>query len=598
MPTGEVFKNINSFGSVVKLLQELFAQGLLSESAMNDLKKQIEKTGKTEEEVILGKNVVSEESLFNLKSQLFGFPFKKVDPEELPTDAIELIPEEASVNYKMSVIAKEEGAQTNAVQVGMVYPEDIAAQNALRFLAKQENFTYKIYLITPGNLDKILKQRESISIQTKKALEELGGEQADVPQKKAGGSRGRQAAAAITEDAPIIKMVLVILRHALEGNASDIHIEPGREKLIIRFRLNGILYPSLSLPLNVHLAVVARIKILSGLKIDENRIPQGGRFSEKINNKDVDFRVATFPTLYGEKVEIRVLDSTTGLRSFEELGLTGRSLEVVKTAIKKPFGMILFTGPTGSGKTTTQYAILRILNQESVNIVTIEDPIEYSIAGINQSQVKPEIGYTFAQGLRQILRQDPNIIMVGEIRDEETASLTVNAALTGHIVLSTLHTNSSVGVVARLIDMGVRPFLIPSTLRVVISQRLIRTLCPKCKVKTRPAEKIKNYILEKVKSMPADVRNEIKIEEPLMIYEAKGCDNCGFMGYTGRSGLYEVLSMSDELAELIQSNPSESLIFKAAQKQGMLSMEQEGILKVLAGQTSIEEITRATEEKG
>jgi type IV pilus assembly protein PilB len=392
-------------------------------------------------------------------------------------------------------------------------------------------------------------------------------------------------------------MVLVILRHAIEGRASDIHIEPGREKLIIRFRLNGILYPSLSLPLKVHPSIVARIKILSGLKIDENRIPQDGRFSAKINNGDVDFRVSTFPTLYGEKVELRILDPSAGAKSFEELGLTGRNLEVVKEAIKKPYGMILFTGPTGSGKTTSQYAILRILNQDSVNIVTLEDPIEYSIGGINQSQVRPEIGYTFAHGLRQILRQDPNIIMVGEIRDEETANLAVNAALTGHIVLSTLHTNSSVGVVPRLIDMGVRPFLIPSTLRVVIAQRLIRTLCPKCKIKIRPTEKIRSYILERLRSMPVSVKKDTKIEDPLLIYQAKGCDACGSTGYAGRIGLFEVLSMSNELAELVQKNPVENLIFKAAQKQGMLTMEQEGILKILAGQTTIEEIARATEEK-
>ena len=414
----------------MKLLQELFAQGFLSEQVLDDLKKQIDKTGKTEEEIILEKNIVSEEFLFNLKSKILGIALKKVEPDQVPNEILELIPQEASVNYKMASVARIE----NSVQIGMVYPEDIAAQNALRFLANQQNFVYQVCLITPSNLANILKQRRNISIETKKALEELSKENekvSDIIGKKS-------LMESITEEAPIIKMVLVILRHALEGNASDIHIEPGREKLNIRFRLNGVLHPSLFLPLKVHPAVVARVKILSGLKIDENRVPQDGRFSAKINNKDVDFRVSTFPTLYGEKVEIRVLDSSTGLRSFEDLGLSGRSLEVVKDAIKKPYGMILFTGPTGSGKTTTQYAILRILNQESVNIVTVEDPIEYSIDGINQSQVKPEIGYTFARGLRQILRQDPNIIMVGEIRDEETASLVVNAALTGHIVLSTL----------------------------------------------------------------------------------------------------------------------------------------------------------------
>lgn len=570
----------------MKLLQELFAQGFLSEEKMNDLKKQLEKIGGTEEDIILGKNIVSEDFLFNLKSKVLGIPFKKVTAEEVSPDVLEFIPEEASVNYKMAATEKTE----NIVQVGMVYPEDMAAQNALRFLANQEKFAYKVYLITPSDLADLFKQRKNISAETKKALEEFSDENdkgSNILPKKS-------SVQAIAEEAPIIKMVLVVLKHAIEGNASDIHIEPSRDKLTIRFRLNGVLHPSLFLPLKVHLAVVARIKILSGLKIDENRIPQDGRFSIRIGDKDIDFRVSTFPTLYGEKVEIRVLDQLTGLRPFEELGLEGRSLEVVKAAIKKPYGMILFTGPTGSGKTTTQYAILRVLNQDSVNIVTIEDPIEYSVIGVNQSQVKAEIGYTFANGLRQILRQDPNIIMVGEIRDEETASLVVNAALTGHIVLSTLHTNSSVGVVPRLIDMGVRPFLIPSTLRVVISQRLVRVLCPQCKIKIRPPEKIKNYILERARKMPVETKKLMKINDSFMIYASKGCEECGFTGYKGRVGLFEVLSMSDELAELIQKNPLESLIFKAAQKQGMLTMEQEGILKVLSGQTTIEEVVMAS----
>jgi type IV pilus assembly protein PilB len=583
----------------MKLLQELFAQGILTEERMNALEKQVEKSGKTEEDIILEKKVVSEDSLFELKSKISGIPFIKIKPEEISQDVLELMPEEASLNYKMTPLTKGAAGQPNVVQIGMVYPEDIAAQNALRFLASQENFSYQVYLITFSNLASILSQRKNISVETKKALESFTtrekGEISDISEK-------RTSNQPIVEEAPIIKMVLVILRHAVEGGASDIHIEPGREKLTVRFRLNGILHSSLFLPLNVHLSIVARIKILAGLKIDENRIPQDGRFSTKINDRDIDFRVSTFPTLYGEKVEMRILDPATGLKSFEELGLTGKNLEVVKAAIKKPYGMILFTGPTGSGKTTTQYAILRILNKDSVNIVTIEDPIEYSITGINQSQVKPEIGYTFANGLRQILRQDPNVIMVGEIRDEETANLVVNASLTGHIVLSTLHTNSSVGVIPRLIDMGVRPFLIPSTLRVVISQRLIRTLCPHCKIKIRPTEKIKNYILERFKTIPLSERpkefTEIKAEDPLLIYAAKGCELCGFTGYAGRTGLFEVFSMSDELDELIQKNPLESLILKTVQKQGMLTMEQGGIIKVLEGETAIEEVIRTTEEVG
>ena len=581
----------------MKLLQELFAQGLLSEEKMNSLRSQAEKFGKTEEEIVLENNLISEAMLFELKSKLLAIPLKKIDPENVPSDILDLIPEEASVNYKMTAIGKSSDApsrfKNSSIEIGMVYPEDITAQNALRFLANQESFSYQVYLITPSNLIKLLKQRKNLSVETKRALDTIP----EATEKALENFEEKYGGETKAEEAPIIKLVLSILSHAVEDGASDIHIEPGRENLTVRFRISGILYPKLSLPLKVHLAVAARIKILSGLKIDENRLPQDGRFGEKILNKDIDFRVSTFPTLYGEKIELRVLDASTGMKTFEELGMTKRSLELIKEAIAKPYGMILFTGPTGSGKTTTQYAILRILNQNSVNVVTVEDPIEYSIAGINQSQVKPEIGYDFARGLRQILRQDPNVIMVGEIRDEETADLVINAALTGHIVLSTLHTNSSTGVVPRLVDMGVRPFLIPSTLRIVISQRLVRTLCPKCKIKIRPSEKIKNYILERVKSMPASGKVDLKISDPFLIYGAKGCDFCDNLGYKGRVGLYEVLTMSEELAELIQKSYLESAIYKVAQKQGMLTMEQEGILKVLAGQTTIEEVIRATEER-
>jgi type IV pilus assembly protein PilB len=573
---------------MAKLLQELFAEGILSEKKKEELEEKIRKTGKTEEEVVLEDRIMEEEPLFELKSKISGVPYRKIKAEDVPSDVLELMPEEASVNYKMAPISRKD----KVVQIGMVYPEDIAAQNALRFLAGQQNFSYQIYLITFGDMSRLLKQRRNISSETKKALKELNKEKGDFEE-----IVGKSSAGVITEEAPIIKMVLVILRHAIEGKASDIHIEPGREKLTIRFRLNGILHPSLFLPLRVHPSIVTRIKILSGLKIDENRVPQDGRFSVKIDNVDVDFRVSTFPTLYGEKVEIRVLDPTKGLKTLEDLGFNGRSLDLVKEAIKKPYGLILFTGPTGSGKTTTQYALLRTLNNDNVNVVTIEDPIEYSIAGINQSQTKPEIGYTFASGLRQILRQDPNIIMIGEIRDEETADLVINASLTGHVVLSTLHANSASGVVPRLIDMKVRPFLIPSALRVVISQRLVRTLCPYCKIKKKPSEKAKNYILEKIKSIPLTSKAEIKIPEPFLLYSAVGCDKCGFSGYADRIGVFEVLTMSDELAELISKDPAETAVFKIAQKQGMLTMQQEGVLKILNGITTIEELTRATEEK-
>jgi len=574
----------------MNLIQELYKQGVINEQRKNELQAEVEKTSKTEEEVISRNKILGEDSLFELKSKITKVPLFKLSTREVPLDVLELISEEAAVNYKMAPLFK----RNSIVGIGMIYPENVLAQNALRFLSRKENFVYEIYLITFSDLDNILKQHSNLKKETKKALEELGKEKNEVLIALEKSS----TSAIVSEEAPIIKMVSVILRHAIEGNASDIHIEPTREKLNIRFRQDGILHLSLFLPLNVHLAIVSRIKILANLKIDENRVPQDGRFSARISNKNVDFRVATFPTLYGEKIEVRVLDPTEGLKSFDKMGLSGRNLELIQDAIKKPYGLVLSSGPTGSGKTTTLYAFLGILNQESVNIVTVEDPIEYSIDGVNQSQVKPEIGYTFAEGLRHILRQDPNIIMVGEVRDEETANLVVHSALTGHIVLSTLHTNSATGVIPRLIDMGIKPFLIPSTLRIAISQRLIRTLCQRCKKKVKINEKIKDYIMKNLNNLPVSIKKEIRIPSPLSyIYETNGCESCNFRGYKGRMGLFEVLSMTEELADIILKNPVESLILKTAQKQGMLTMTQEGILKVLAGETTIDEVTRVTTEK-
>lgn len=574
----------------VNLILKLIESGILDKKKQAELEYDIEKTGKTEEEIILEKGIIAEDVLFNFKSEILKIPLKKIDIKDVPLEILGLIPEEPTATYKMVPLSRKD----NKLEIGMVYPENILAQDALRFLSRQGKFEYKVFLITLSDFSKLLKQHRTFKGETEKALAEL---------EKSKKISSKEAEAEIKGidvtggGAPIIKMVYVILRHALESNASDIHIEPGKDKLKVRFRVDGILYPSLFLPLSVHSPIISRVKILTNLKIDESRIPQDGRFSAKINDKEIDFRVATFPTLFGEKVAIRILDPTEGLKSYEEMGLEGRNLEIIKEGIKKPYGMILSTGPTGSGKTTTLYALLRLLNNEGVNIVTIEDPIEYSILGINQSQIKPDIGYTFAEGLRQILRQDPNIIMVGEIRDEETANLVTHAALTGHIVLSTLHTNSAVGVIPRLIDMGVRQFLIPYTLRVIISQRLIRILCPHCRKKVVPNEKIKNYILSQIKLIPPSQRKEIKITDSFNIFEPKGCEKCNLKGYAGRTGLFEVLSVDNELTEVILKNPTESAVLKVAQKQGMLTMEQQGILKVLAGETSIEELSRVTEEK-
>ena len=343
---------------------------------------------------------------------------------------------------------------------------------------------------------------------------------------------------------------------------------------------------------------MARIKILSNLKIDETRLPQDGRFGITVGQKNVDFRVSTFPTALGEKVVLRVLDPQESSMSLEGLGLERRNFEILKRAIARPYGMILVTGPTGSGKTTTLYAVLHILNQEGVNIITLEDPIEYFIEGVNQSQVKPEIGYTFATGLRHILRQDPDIVMVGEIRDQETAVLATQASLTGHLVLSTLHTNNALGVIPRLIDLGVAPFLLPPSLSVCIAQRLVRRLCQYCKKEVSPNPKIKEMIIRDFESLPSLMKKEAGgLLKSFKIYEPAGCKKCNPNGYSGRIGLYEILEMTPELSEIVLKEPTESRIKEEAFRQGMITMKQDGILKILEGVTSVEEVLRAAEEK-
>jgi len=344
-------------------------------------------------------------------------------------------------------------------------------------------------------------------------------------------------------------------------------------------------------------AIVARIKILSNLKIDETRIPQDGRFSARIEGRLIDFRVSTFPTILGEKAVMRILDPGERKIDFKELGITGRNLEAIKRGLDKSYGMILSTGPTGSGKTTTLYSVLSLFNDEKVNIMTLEDPVEYFIEGVNQSQIKPEIGYSFGSGLRYMLRQDPDIIMVGEIRDEETASLAIHAALTGHILLSTLHTSNTLGVIPRLIDMGIEPFLLPSTLSLAIAQRLLRKLCPYCKKKVKANKEARKKIIDEIEKIPSVVKKEIKIEKDLYLYEPAGCKRCNNLGYSGRIGIFEILEMTKNLEKIILKEPSEATIREEADRQGMVTMKQDGMLKVLEGVTSLEEVLRVAEEK-
>jgi type IV pilus assembly protein PilB len=567
------------------IIEELTKRGILKKEEEQKLKREVENLGKREEEVILDRKILSEEELFSIKSEILKIPLKKFEPKEIPPEVLREIPEETVEFYKIIPISKKE----KVLEVGMVYPEDLDAIEAIKFLARKKGLEVKVFLVTLSDFKKALEEYRTKREEIEKAIEELEKELKVEKEKPTVAELER-----IVEEAPITKAVASILRYGIEGQSSDIHIEPVKDKMRVRYRFLGKLYSSIFLPIKVHPAIVSRIKILSDLRIDETRIPQDGRFSIEFGGRKIDFRVSTFPTAMGEKVAIRILDPKVGLKKMEDLGLSGRNFEVLQKAIKKPFGMILATGPTGSGKTTTLYAILQKLNQEGVNIVTLEDPVEYFIEGINQSQIRPEIGYTFATGLRHVLRQDPDIIMVGEIRDKETAELAVHAALTGHLVLSTLHTNNALGVIPRLIDLGISPFLIPYALSIAIAQRLVRRLCDKCKREVKPSKEIRDLILEEIEKLPEEEKKKIKIPQNFKIYEAVGCDECNKIGFTGRIGIFEVLEMTKNLEEIILKEPSEAKILEEAKRQGMITMRQDGILKVLKGETTIEEVLRET----
>ncbi len=573
------------------LLQQLVKKGLLEKEKATSLEYEIKTSERKEEEVILEKRVVSEDFLFGLKAENLKIPLKKIDADSVPLRLLELIPEDSARFYRFIPIGKTD----KTLQLGMVYPEDIKAQEALEFLARQQNFSYQTFLITLSDFDKLFKKYRSLRGEVTRALEELETELKE--EKIEARSPAISEFERMAEEAPISKVVAVLLRHAVDGEASDIHIEATKEKIRVRFRLDGVLHSSIFLPLRILPAVISRIKILSNLKIDETRIPQDGRFSARIGEKDIDFRVSTFPTVMGEKAALRILDPTKALSSINELGLSGRNLRVIEEAIKKPYGMILATGPTGSGKTTTLYATLRILNKEGVNIMTLEDPVEYFIEGVNQSQVRPEIGYEFSRGLRHMLRQDPDILMVGEIRDEETASLAIHSALTGHLLLSTLHTNNAVGVIPRLIDLEVKPYLIPPTLNIAAAQRLVRVLCSNCKKETSVKGGTRKLILDEIESLPEAVKQDLKISKSFNIFTPSGCKKCNGTGYSGRTGVYEVLEMTPELAEIVLKEPSEAKIAEEAKRQGMVTMKQDGVMKILEGITSVEEVLRMAEEK-
>lgn len=537
------------------------------------------------------------ENIEALKEQaaLLGFKFLEKAPKVIKGSIVNIIPEEVAKKHNLLIFEKN----PDSIKVAISDPQNINTFNVIRFIAEKEKVEAEIYLVSEKTLKEMMKNYAGANEMVQEAVESFRKEIAkDEEVKKKESPNIRKKVEEILKDAPVAKLVEVVLVHAIEGNASDIHIEPLDSDYRVRFRVDGILRTGLMIPKDIGPAVISRIKILSSLKIDEKRKPQDGRFRFELRGSQIDFRVSSLPVIFGEKIVLRILDKEEGLVNIESLGMLGSAMENILSAIKESYGMILITGPTGSGKSTTLYALLKILNKEERNIVTLEDPIEYNLEGLNQSQINPEIGYTFASGLRTILRQDPNIIMLGEIRDTESAELSVHAALTGHLMLSTLHTNTAIGAIPRLMDMGIEPFLLSSSLRLVMAQRLVRRICENCKEKKEIPEVLKKKVEEEIKKIPEEElkKYELDLSEGISFYHGKGCDNCDGTGLKGRVAIYEVVPVSNSIQSIIiEKMGNEKLVEEERNKAGILSIKQDGLLKVLKGLTTIEEVERVTE---
>ncbi len=576
------------------LLEELVKNRIIDESKIPDIYKIAEDKYQGNVDQALLDFKVDENKILELKSRIFNMPSKDVNPKNIDSSILNLISIDSAKNYQFVPI----GMKDNILEVGILDPENIQAIDVLTFMTSKLNIPFKLFLIKKSLFNSIIDKYSGMDTEVGEALSELDSDLSSEIENVSKKSikelsvktekEKAQEEEKLVEDAPIIKIVAVILRNATEGQASDIHIENVGDKVKVRFRVDGILYTSLILPTNVYSGVVARIKILSKLKLDEKRKPQDGGFSAKIDGRKIDFRVSTMPAYFGEKVVMRILDSQKGIRPLDVLGFSDENLRLIRKILKKPYGLILVTGPTGSGKTTTLYSMLNDLDKEKANIVSLEDPVEYQIEGVNQSQVMPEIGYTFASGLRSILRQDPDVILVGEIRDKETAELAIQAAMTGHLVLATLHTNNSIGAIPRLIDMGIDPYLIAPTLVLCLAQRLARTIHPTSK-KEIPVDEAMREMIDK---QFEDLDNKYKIKLGLdknTIYEAVPSSECS-SGLQGRMPVFEMFEVDKEMQNIILKNPVEEDIYKLARSRGMLTMREDAIVKSLRGDIPHQEI--------
>ncbi|MSR71375.1 MAG: type II/IV secretion system protein [Candidatus Taylorbacteria bacterium] len=572
------------------ILETLAQKNLIRKEDVEEIKKQVNTSGLTVEKILIEKGV-SLEDILMAKGEYLSIPTRTIGDKAIPFSILEYIPEESAIHYRFVPIGFKDGV----LEVGFVDPDNIDARDALNFIASKLNLPFKIFLITTQDFGKVLETYKGLSGEVTKALSELetelSSEEIEISNMEAEkeDTETTKPGMRIIEDAPVTKIVATILRYATEGNASDVHIEAMRDKVRVRFRVDGVLNTSLVLPLKVHGAVVARIKILSNMKLDEKRKPQDGRFSARIDNRKIDFRVSTFPAYFGEKVVMRILDQEKGVKKLDDMGLTKRNLELIREAITRPYGLILITGPTGSGKSTTLYSMLNEIDRETENVLSLEDPIEYNIEGMSQSQVKPEIGYTFATGLRTTLRQDPDVIMVGEIRDKETAQLAVQAALTGHLVLSTIHTNNAAGVIPRLIDMGVDPYLIAPTLILTLAQRLVSLLCPGSGAPIPIEGSIKIMLDKQFNDVPEQYKNDIpKVQNVYGISPSADCPN----GTRGRIAVFEVFKMDKDIETVILNQPTEIAIAKVLREKGMFTMKEDAIIKAYNKEIPFEEVNK------
>ncbi len=553
-----------------KLKKILVGSGYVTEADFDDAFKSSQDQGRDISDVLIFRGLVSEDSLGKLISEHLNIPYADVRRLFIPTEILNLIPEKLARTYRMIPFEFKD----KKIKLAMENPEDF---EAIEFAKRQTGYEIEPYFARNEDISKALGQYKK---NLKSDFEKIISENI---KKVSPGDNLEKAA----EDIPVVKILNTIFEYAVALRSSDIHIESQSEDVVVRFRIDGMLRDMFKFKKGTEEALVARIKILSNLKIDEHRIPQDGRHKFNIDDEAIALRISIIPGFYGENVVMRILRETNRPLSLEELGITGQGLAILRENSMKPHGMILVTGPTGSGKTTTLYSLLNMLNTAEVKICTIEDPIEYGMNRVTQIQVNPKTGLTFAAGLRALMRHDPDIIMVGEIRDQETAEIAIHSALTGHLVLSTLHTNTASGAVPRLLDMGAEAFLLASTLNVVVAQRLVRKICPSCIAKYTPDEVV-------LKKLSKELGSEA---EKLKFYKGKGCDDCNHKGYSGRIGIYEIMPVTEKLREVIIQRPTTEQLFKEAVADGMITMMRDGMDKVSSGLTTIEEVFRVAKEE-